>query len=102
MLTSEQIKSLKKEYSNHLKRRRFVRELRAEPSTPENEEKIKALTFVRLCEYKNCGMKFTTEYEDKKYCGPACRNCANVMRNYEKSKLKGKSDETRPEAVGVD
>jgi hypothetical protein len=90
------------EFTNHLQRRRLIRELSSKPATPEIVAQIKALMFKRNCAYKNCNRSFTTEYENKIYCSPACRNCANVMRNYEKSKLKGKShEEVRPQATGT-
>jgi hypothetical protein len=85
MLSDTEIKALKKEYANDLKRRRYIAELKKAEPSQEVQDRINALLFKKKCAYQNCGETFYTEYRSKRFCSPACRNCYHVMQNHRKA-----------------
>jgi len=85
MLTEQEVLALQEEYSNDLKRRRYINELRKGEMTPEVQERIDALLYAGKCAYEYCKQEFKSEYRTKRFCSPACRNCFHVMQNHRKS-----------------
>jgi hypothetical protein len=85
MLTDKQVRDLRKEYANDLKRRRYINELRKGEVTPEIQDRINALLYKGVCAYVHCKQTFYSEFRSKRFCSAACRNCYHVMQHYRKT-----------------